>query len=52
MEIRGYRAEDLGPLARLGAQAFGGSVPDWEKYYAENSRVDLDLVYVLEEEGE
>jgi predicted acetyltransferase len=52
LEVRGYRAEDLGPLARLGAQAFGGSVPDWEKYYAESSRVDLDLVYVLEEEGE
>jgi predicted acetyltransferase len=52
LEVRGYRAEDLGALARLGVQAFGGSVPDWEKYYAESSRVDLDLVYVLEEEGE
>ena len=52
MEVRGYRAEDLGALARLGVQAFGGSVPDWEKYYAESPRVDLDLVYVLEEEGE
>jgi predicted acetyltransferase len=52
LEVRGYRAEDLGALARLGVQAFGGSVPDWEKYYAESPRVDLDLVYVLEEEGE
>src|SRR3712207_2105707 len=36
----------------MGALAFGGSVAAWEKYYAESPRVDLDLVYVLEEEGE
>jgi predicted acetyltransferase len=52
LETRGYRAQDLGPLARVGVLAFGGSVADWEKYYAESPRVDLDLVYVLEEEGE
>ena len=52
METRRYGAEDLGPLARIGALAFGGGVRDWDKYYVESSRVDLDLVYVLEEEGE
>jgi predicted acetyltransferase len=36
----------------MGTLAFGGSVADWEKYYAESPRVDLDLVYVIEEEGE
>ena len=52
MEVRGYRAEDLTPLARMGMLAFGGSVADWEKYYSESPWVDLDLVYVLEEGGE
>jgi predicted acetyltransferase len=52
LETRRYRAEDLGPLARMGALAFGGSVADWKKYYAESPRVELDLVYVLEENGE
>ncbi|MDQ3791802.1 MAG: GNAT family N-acetyltransferase [Actinomycetota bacterium] len=51
METRRYRAEDLGPLARMGMLAFGGSVAGWEKYYAESPRVDLDLVYVIEEDG-
>jgi predicted acetyltransferase len=51
VETRGYRAQDLGSLARLGMLAFGGSVAGWEKYYAESPRVDLDLVYVLEEDG-
>ena len=52
LETRRYRAEDLGPLARVGALAFGASAAEWEKYYVEGSRVDLDLVYVLEDEGE
>ncbi len=52
METRRYRAEDLGPLARVGALAFGASAAEWEKYYVEGSRVDLDLVYVLEDKGE
>ncbi len=52
METRRYGAEDLGALARVGALAFGGSVAEWERYYVEGSRVDLDLVYVLEDEGE
>ena len=52
MEVRGYRAEDLTPLAHMGMLAFGGSVADWEKYYSESPWVDLDLVHVLEEGGE
>jgi predicted acetyltransferase len=52
LEIRRYRAEDLGPLVRMGVLAFGGSVADWEQYYAENPWVDRDLVYVIEEDGE
>jgi predicted acetyltransferase len=52
LETRRYEARDLGPLARMGKLAFGGSVADWERYYAESPRVDLDLVYVLEERGE
>jgi predicted acetyltransferase len=52
LKVRGYRAEDLTPLARMGMLAFGGSVADWEKYYSESPWVDLDLVYVLEEGGE
>jgi predicted acetyltransferase len=49
LEMRKYQAEDLGPLTRVGALALGGSVADWEKYYTENSRVELDQIYVLEE---
>jgi predicted acetyltransferase len=52
LETRKYRAEDLGPLARMASLAFGGSVADWEKYYADSPRVELDQVYVLEENGE
>jgi predicted acetyltransferase len=51
LETRRYRAQDLGPLARMGVLAFGGSVAGWERYYAESPRVDLDLVYVIEEDG-
>ena len=40
METRSYRAEDLGPLARMGVLAFGGSVAAWEKYY-ERMRTNL-----------
>jgi predicted acetyltransferase len=52
LETRRYGKGDLGPLARMGKLAFGGSVADWEYYYAKSPRVDLDLVYVLEERGE
>src|SRR5215216_5940524 len=45
---------DWASLVRLSAGAFGESVDFWERYYSEekNPRVDLDLVHVLEEDGE
>jgi predicted acetyltransferase len=52
LETRRYGKGDLGPLARMGKLAFGGSVADWEYYYTESPRVDTDLVFVLEEQGE
>jgi predicted acetyltransferase len=54
LEVRGYRAGDEGSLARLSAGAFGESVAYWERYYdeGENPRVDLDLIHVLEEDGD
>jgi predicted acetyltransferase len=51
VKTRRYRAEDLEPLARMQMLAFGGSVAEWEKYYAQNPRVDPDLVFVVEEDG-
>jgi predicted acetyltransferase len=54
LEVRGYRTRDWASLVRLSAGAFGESVDFWERYYNEekNPRVDLDLVHVLEEDGE
>jgi predicted acetyltransferase len=54
LEVRGYRAGDEASLARLSAGAFGaGGAAYWEKYYkGKNPRVDLDLVLLIEEDGE
>lgn len=54
MELRAYRDNDRPVLAGLGKTAFGGSVVVWEGYYTpeKNPRIDLDLVYVIEEDGE
>jgi predicted acetyltransferase len=54
MELRRYREGDVDALARLGVAAFGGSVSDWEKYFdpAQNARLDLEQVHVIEEDGE
>lgn len=54
MEVRGYRAGDEASLARLGAGAFGENGGYWESYYKPggNARVDLDLVRLIEEDGE
>jgi predicted acetyltransferase len=54
LEVRGYRAEDEGSLVRLSAVAFGESIAYWERYYDEgkNARMDLDLVLLIEEDGE
>lgn len=54
MEIRGYREGDLGAMARLAATAFGFGVEGAERYFdpEKNPRLDVDLVYVVEEDGE
>ncbi len=55
MELRGYREEDRGAVARVAAMALGGSVEYWEKEYYDperNPRLDPEQVYVVEEEGE
>ena len=54
MELRRYREGDLDALARVGVAAFGGSVSDWEKNFdpAQNARLDLEQVHVIEEDGE
>ena len=54
MELRRYREGDIDVLARLGVAAFGGSVSDWEKNFdpSQNPRLDLEQVYVIEEDGE
>jgi predicted acetyltransferase len=54
LEVRGYRAGDGASLARLAAGAFGENGGYWERYYEPggNSRVDLDLVHLIAENGE
>ena len=54
MELRRYREGDMDALARVGVAAFGGSVSDWEKNFdpAQNARLDLEQVHVIEEDGE
>jgi len=54
VEVRGYRAGDEASLARLAAGAFGVNGGYWEAYYKprKNGRLDLDLVRLIEEEGE
>ena len=54
MEVRKYNEGDRAALARLGALAFGAGASYWEDYYdpEKSPRLDLDLVYVVEEGGE
>ena len=54
MELRRYREGDVEALARVGVAAFGSGVSDWEKYFdpAQNARLDLEQVHVIEEDGE
>lgn len=54
LELRGYREGDRSVLARLGYAAFGDGVSEWEEYFdpEKNPRMDLDGVYVVEEDGE
>jgi len=54
MELRRYCEGDIDALTRLGVAAFGGSISDWEKHFdpAQNARLDLEQVHVIEEDGE
>src|SRR5215210_80797 len=54
MELRRYREGDMDALGRVGMAAFGASIPDWEKNFdpAQNPRLDLEQVHVIEEDGE
>jgi len=54
MELRKYRDGDMDALTRLGVAAFGGSISDWEGNFdpAQNARLDLEQVHVIEEDGE
>ncbi len=53
MELRGYRAGDGASLSRLTSGAFGGS-DYWNRYFQPggNPRVDLDLVRLVQEDGD
>jgi predicted acetyltransferase len=54
LEVRGCRVGDEASLARLGAGTFGESGGYWESYYKPggNARVDLDLVRLIEKDGD
>ncbi len=54
MELRRYRPEDRGDLARLGTMAFGETIPEWEGYFdpGKNVRLDLEGVHVVEDDGQ
>ena len=54
MELRRYREGDIDALGRVGMAAFGASISDWEKNFdpAQNPRLDLEQVRVIEEDGE
>jgi predicted acetyltransferase len=54
MKLRTYREGDADALARLAVAAFGSSVSDWEEVFdpEHNTRLDLEQVHVIEEDGE
>ena len=54
MGPRRYKEADHGALVRLATLAFGMGASYWENYYdpEKNPRLDPDLVYVVEEDGE
>ena len=54
MELRRYREGDRVALTRVGVAAFGGSTSDWEENFdpAQNARLDLEQIHVIEEDGE
>src|ERR687894_693450 len=54
MKLRRYREGDMDALGRIGMAAFGASISVWEKNFdpAQNPRLDLEQVHVIEEDGE
>src|ERR671911_242878 len=54
MKLRRYLEGDMDALTRVGVAAFGGRISDWEQNFdpAQNARLDLGQVHVIEEDGE
>src|SRR5918998_5885364 len=54
MKLRRYLEGDMDALTRVGVAAFGGRISDWEQNFdpAQNARLDLEQVHVIEEGGE
>jgi predicted acetyltransferase len=54
MKLRRYRDGDMDTLTRLGVASFGGGISDWERNFdpAQNARLDLEQVHIIEEDGE
>src|ERR687893_745706 len=54
MKLRRYLEGDMDALTRVGVAAFGGRISDWEQNFdpAQNPRLDLEQVHVIEEDGE
>lgn len=54
LKVRKYEGEDLESLRPLMSLAFGGDIAPVERYFdpGQNSRVDLDQVFIIEEDGE
>ncbi|CAN5564531.1 GNAT family N-acetyltransferase [soil metagenome] len=53
MRVRKFEGGDLGALGSLTSLAFGSGIAPAERYFdpERNPRMDLDLVYVVEEDG-
>jgi predicted acetyltransferase len=54
LELRKFEGKDLESLGALMALAFGSDIASAERYFDEerNPRVDLDRVFVVEEDGQ
>src|ERR687897_2631413 len=54
MKLRRYLEGDMDALTRVGVAAFGGRISDWEQNFdpAQNARLDLEQVHVIEEDEE
>src|ERR687894_396509 len=54
MKLRRYLEGDMDALTHVGVAAFGGRISDWEQNFdpAQNTRLDLEQVHIIEEDGE